>query len=174
MEDFMKRSQWSYHPPLPSHHNTGVCCAALQDGQDRDACPTGHGWLPTTQHISTHRVSQHLGKKKIQEKILTTCMSHISESLHVLHQGHYGARPNVSSQEALIHLVLWIKAQWRACWVVGTTFADVNSAFLSVHHPHMIETLENQGDPLKIINMIQSFLTSREKYIWFNSFKSQI
>lgn len=156
----------------PSQHRGMLCSVARRP---RPRCLPHWTWMTT--HNPTHINPSCFStpwQKKIQEKILTTCMSHISESLHVLHQGHYGARPNVSSQEALIHLVLWIKAQWRACWVVGTTFADVNSAFLSVHHPHMIETLENQGDPLKIINMIQSFLTSREKYIWFNSFKSQI
>lgn len=91
---------------------------------------------------------------KIFEKTLAMYMSHISESQQVLHPGHYGARPNRSSQEALIHLTSWIKAQWRAGRVVGAIFADVKSAFPSVHHPRMIQTLETQGYPPELINII--------------------
>lgn len=110
---------------------------------------------------------------KIFEKTLTTYMSRIAESQHVLHPGHYGARPNRSSQEALIHLISWIKAQWRAGRVVGAIFADVKSAFPSVHHPRMIQTLETQGWPPELITIINSFLNDRETYLSFNGFKSK-
>lgn len=109
---------------------------------------------------------------KIYEKTLTTYMSQVVESHNVLHQGHYGARPNRSSQEALIHLVSWIKAQWRAGRVVGAIFADVKSAFPSVHHPRMIQTLETQGFPPALINVIHSFLTGRNTYLAFRGFES--
>lgn len=109
---------------------------------------------------------------KIYEKTLTTYMSHLAECKGVLHQGHYGARPNRSSQEALIHLTSWVKAQWRAGRVVGAIFADVKSAFPSVHHPRMVHILETQGYPPELINIIQSFLTGRETYLSFNGFES--
>lgn len=99
-------------------------------------------------------------------------MSQIAENNQVLHPGHYGARPNRSSQEALIHLTSWIKAQWRDGRVVGAIFADVESAFPSVHHPRMIQTLETQGYPPELINIIQSFLSNRETHLSFNGFIS--
>lgn len=84
---------------------------------------------------------------KLFEKTLARYMSNVAEQYQVLHPGHFGARPNHSSQEALIQLVTWIKSQWRAGRMVGEIFADVKSVFPSVHHPRMIHTLENQGYP---------------------------
>lgn len=82
---------------------------------------------------------------KIYKQILTRFMSHLAESTPILHDGHYGARPGRSNQDALIHLVSWIKAHWRAGRVVGAIFADLKSAFPSVHHTRMIKSLEEQG-----------------------------
>lgn len=42
---------------------------------------------------------------KTFKKTLAMYMSRITEAKYVLHAGHYGARPDRSSQEALIHLV---------------------------------------------------------------------
>lgn len=110
---------------------------------------------------------------KLFEKALASYMSRIAEQHQVLHSGHYGARPNRSSQEALIHLVSWVKAQWRAGRVVGAIFADVKSAFPSVHHPRMLHTLETQGFPPELINIIHNFLTDRTTYLLFNGFESE-
>lgn len=95
-----------------------------------------------------------------------------SESNQLLHQGHYGARPGRSSQEALVHLVSWIKAHWRAGRIVGAIFADVKSAFPSVHHPWMLQILETLGFPPELINIIYSFLTGRETFLSFNGYES--
>lgn len=72
-----------------------------------------------------------------------------------------------------MQLVTWIKSQWRAGRIVGSIFADVKSAFPSVHHPRMIDTLEIQGYPPQLINVINSFLTDRETHLSFNGFESQ-
>lgn len=100
-------------------------------------------------------------------------MSDIAESHHILHQGHFGASPNRLSQEALIQLITWIKTQWRAGRVVGAIFADVKLAFPSVHHPRMLWTLETQGFPPQLINIIHSFLSQRATLLSFNSFESK-
>lgn len=109
---------------------------------------------------------------KLYKKTLAKYMSDVAEQYHVLHQGHFGARPNRSSQEALIHLVTWVKSQWRAGRVVGAILADVKSAFPSVHHPRMIQTLETQGFHPQLINVINSFLSNRETCLSFNGFES--
>lgn len=57
--------------------------------------------------------------------------------------------------------------------MVGAIFADVKSAFPLVHHPRMIHTLEMQGFPPQLINIITSFLSQRETYLSFNGFDSQ-
>lgn len=110
---------------------------------------------------------------KICKKTITMSMSQIAEGKSVLYQGHYGARPGRSSQEALIHLVSWTKAQWRAGCIVGAIFANVKSAFPSVHHPRMLNILETQGFPPDLVRIISSFLTNRETYLSFNGFDSR-
>lgn len=72
--------------------------------------------------------------RKLYEKTLARFMSHLAEGTPILHDGHYGARPGQSSQDALIHLVSWIKAHWRVGRTVAAIFADVKSAFPSVHN----------------------------------------
>lgn len=110
--------------------------------------------------------------KKVFGKCIATYMLHIAESCNFLHPGHSVARPGRSSQEALIHLTSWIKAQWRAGRLVGAIFANVKSAFPSVHHPRMIEILQTVGYPPELVNIFQSFFTERKTYISFNSFDS--
>lgn len=109
---------------------------------------------------------------KVYEKTLTRYLSQTAESNLILHPGHYGARPGRSSQDALIHLVSWIKAHWLAGRMVVAIFADVKSAFTSVHHPRMIHTLEEMGFHPELINLINSFLSDRQTYLSFNGSKS--
>lgn len=76
-------------------------------------------------------------------------------------------------EQARRHLVSWVKAHWRAGRIVGAIFADAKSAFCSVHHPRMIQTLKAQGFLPELINIIQSFLDERETYLSFNGFDSE-
>lgn len=110
---------------------------------------------------------------KVYEKSLARYMSQLAESLNILHPGHYGARPGRSSQEALIHFVSWTKAHWRAGRVVGAIFADVKSAFPSVHHPRLPHTLECQQFHPELINVLNSFLSERHTFLSFNGFQSE-
>lgn len=52
--------------------------------------------------------------------------------------------------------------------MVSAIFADVKSAFPSVHHPRMLKILETQGFPPDLIALIKSFLTNRETHLSFN------
>lgn len=109
---------------------------------------------------------------KVYEKTLAKYMSHISETHNIIQPGNYGARPSRSSQDALIHLVSWIKAHWRAGHVVGAIFADVKSAFPSVHHPRLINTLEGLNFHPELIHVLHSFLSDRQTFLSFNGFSS--
>lgn len=57
--------------------------------------------------------------------------------------------------------------------MVGAILADVKSTFPSFHHPCMIHTLETQGFPPQLINIIASFLGQRETYLSFNGVDSR-
>lgn len=94
------------------------------------------------------------------------------ESENLLHRGHYGGHPNRSSQEATVHLVSWIKNQWAKGKVVGALFADVKSAFPSVHHPRLMDSLAKKGINKEILNIISKFLSNRETNLAFNGHKS--
>lgn len=109
---------------------------------------------------------------KIFEKLLTIHLSAHAERLGILHEGHYGGQPNRSSQEALVHLVPWIKKEWVSGKVVGALFADVKSAFPLVHHPRLLKTLEKKGVNTQTLNILSNFLTSRATTLTFNSYTS--
>lgn len=61
---------------------------------------------------------------KVYEKFIALYISKIAEGSNVLHPG----------QEALIHLVLWIKAHLRARRAIGTIYLQT----LSTHSPQSI------------------------------------
>lgn len=91
----------------------------------------------------------------------------------LLHPGHYRAYRSSLSQDALIRLVSWVKAHWRAGRIVCTIFADIKLAFPSVHHPRMIHILEEQQFHPELVDMIYSFLAGGQTYLSFNGFQSE-
>lgn len=109
---------------------------------------------------------------KIYEKLLTQTLSQQVETNKILHRGHYGGRPNRLSHEATVHLVSWIKNQWAKGKVVGALFADVKSAFPSVHRPRLLDTLAKKGINKEILNVIHKFLTNRNTKLTFNGYES--
>lgn len=105
---------------------------------------------------------------KIYVKTLTTYLSCTVEGNELLHPGHYGGRPGRSSQDALVHLISWIKAHWKAGHVVGAVFAEVKSSFPAVNHPRMLHTLEMLGLHPELLNIVDSFRSCRQTYLSFN------
>lgn len=65
------------------------------------------------------------------------------------------------SQEALIYLTSWIKAQWRAGQVVGAISSNVKLAFPLA-----------QGYPPQLSKLIHSFLSHRKTYLSYNGIDS--
>lgn len=109
---------------------------------------------------------------KIYEKLLKKYLSEQVEKNHLLHEGHYGGRPNRSGDEALIHLVSWTKREWAKGRLVGALFADVKSAFPSVHHPRLLTILERKGVHTQTINLLENFLRDQQTTMSFNGFES--
>lgn len=109
---------------------------------------------------------------KIFEKIITNTLSWQFESNHLLHPGHYGGRPDRSSQEAMVHLTSWIKNEWSKGKIAGALFADFKSAFPSVHHPRLLDTMRKNRVHPELLNIIHEFLTGRKTTLDFNGFTS--
>lgn len=110
---------------------------------------------------------------KLYEKLLTKHLSEQVEHKRILHEGHYGGRPKKSGHEALTHLVSWVKREWAKGNKVGALFADVKSAFPSVHHPRLLSILEKKGFHSQTLNLINNFLTNWSTTLSFNSFESK-
>lgn len=73
----------------------------------------------------------------------------------------------------MVHLTSWIRRQWSKGKIVGALFADVKSAFPSVHHPRLLNTLREKGTNNQVLNLIHEFLTGRSTVLSFNSFTSE-
>lgn len=56
--------------------------------------------------------------------------------------------------------------------MVGALFADVKSAFPSVHHPRLLDTLAKKGVNKEILNIIHKFLRDRQTNLAFNGYES--
>lgn len=110
---------------------------------------------------------------KLYEKLLTKHLSEQVERQQLLHDGHYRGRPNKSGHEALTHLVSWIKREWSRGNVVGALFADVKSAFPSVHHPRLLNILEKKGFHSQTVNLLHNFLHARRTTLAFDGFESK-
>lgn len=110
---------------------------------------------------------------KVFEKLMASHMSTPAKKHQLLNEGHYGGRPHRSSQDALVHLVSWIKQQWSAGQKVAGIFADVKSAFPSVHHNCMLHTLEKLNYHPETTNLVFTFLTERTTKLAFNDFESE-
>lgn len=110
---------------------------------------------------------------KMYKKLYTKHLSEQVEKGRLLHEGNYGGRPNKSGHEALTHLVSWTKKEWSKGRVVGALFADVKSAFPSVHHPRLLNILERKGFNTQTINILRTFLNKRQTTVSFNGFESQ-
>ncbi|KAG0145757.1 hypothetical protein CROQUDRAFT_93486 [Cronartium quercuum f. sp. fusiforme G11] len=68
---------------------------------------------------------------------------HQAEELDLIHPGHYGGCSNYPNQEALVHPMSWIKREWTKGKRVGVLLGDGKSAFPSVHHPRLLDTLQS-------------------------------
>lgn len=100
-------------------------------------------------------------------------MSTLAKKHQLLNKGHFGGRPHRSSQDALVHLVSWIKQQWSAGRKVAGIFADVKSAFPLVHHDRMLHTLKKLQYHPETTNLVFTFLSERTTMLAFNGFKSE-
>lgn len=152
--------------PIHVHNLHGLYPKALEGGEDNNVGETRQGGLYPARILPTHCAVEHHCKNLRESPRLL----HVTGSRR---KSRASPRPNRSSQEALVHLVSWIKAQWRAERGVGAIFADVKSAFPLVLHPKLIHTLAMEGFPPQLLNIISSFLSQWETYLPFNGFKSR-
>lgn len=96
---------------------------------------------------------------KVFEALLTKRLAHWAETNCILAEGHNGGRRQHSTEDAFVTLTTWIKYKWRKGMTVSGLFLDVKSAYPSVHHKRLINTLRQKDCPEYLVQLIHHFLT---------------
>lgn len=109
---------------------------------------------------------------KVIEALIANRMKTQAESTGILPSGHYGGRPQRSTEDALTHLTTWTKNHWARGKFVGALFVDVKAAFPTVNPTCLADTLTKQGFAPGIVRLILAYLTSRSTTIMFGDFES--
>lgn len=110
---------------------------------------------------------------KVVESVIANRLKVRAEIEHILPQGHYGGRPQRSTEDALTHLTAWTKKQWSRGRYVGALFVDVKAAFPTVNPTRLTDTLRRQGFCPSLINLVASYLSGRSTTIAFGDFESE-
>ena len=116
-------------------------------------------------------------KKQLRPISLTPCLSKVAEEcvvhdyvkravLDVLDPSQYGAVPNSSTTQALIHMLHnWSKETDGNGATVRTILFDYKKAFDFIDHRILVEKLCRLNLPTRIINWIIDFLSNRSQRI---------
>jgi len=110
---------------------------------------------------------------KILESVMATTVGYLTETHDLLPDGHYGARPGRSTEDAMMVLSERIHRAWKQKHIFTAIFLDVAGAFNNVHHKRLIHNLKNRKIPTPIATWIQSFLSGRTTRLQFNGTTSQ-
>lgn len=110
---------------------------------------------------------------KVVESMIANRLKVRAELEGILPQGHYGGRPQRSTEDALTHLTAWTKNQWSKGRYVGALFVDVKAAFPTVNPSRLIDTLRRQGFCPSLVAFVTAYLSNRSTTITFGDFESE-
>ena len=105
---------------------------------------------------------------KILESITTELLSYLIETHDLLPTNHFGARPQRTTEDAMMVLSENIYGAWKCGEIFTAVFMDVAGAFNNVHHNRLIHNMKQRCIPLQIVKLVQSFLTKRTTQLRFN------
>lgn len=111
-------------------------------------------------------------------RLLNSCLtedivSHC-ETLGLLPNNHFGARPGRTTTDSLHLLVRTIKDAWRRRQVVSVLFLDVKGAFPSVSVERLLDDMRWLGVPQEITEWLRRRLAQRTTTLHFDGFCSAI
>lgn len=110
---------------------------------------------------------------KVVEAVIADRFKHYAEVSNILPPGHYGGRPQRSTDDALTHFTAWTKSQWAKGRFVEALFVDVKAAFPTVNPTCLANTLRCQGFCPSLIRLISSYLSQRSTTIAFGDYESE-
>lgn len=109
---------------------------------------------------------------KVIEAVLANRFKAKAEANLILPSGHYGGRPQRSTEDALLHLTTWTRNQWSRGKYVGALFVDVKAVFPTVNPLRLVDPLRRQGFRMSLINLVSSYLEARLTTIAFGDYES--
>lgn len=105
---------------------------------------------------------------KIIEKILYKKLSEFLTKYKILSDNQFGFRPKSNTECAVIEMTETIKKAIDAKKVISATFLDLKKAFDLVHHKTLIQVLHLSGIRGSMLDVIESYLTSRTQVVKVN------
>jgi len=109
---------------------------------------------------------------KIFEKLVYNHIIQFLDKNNILYQNQFGFRKGHSTHHALITLVDKItKSLDNGDLVIGV-FLDLKKAFDTVDHKILIKKLYAYGIRGNLLQWIQSYLTNRSQYVYYNGYTS--
>lgn len=109
----------------------------------------------------------------ILSKIFETCLkkqiTQHFENNNLFYIKQYGFRTNLTTNDAITHLISKIVKGHEDREYVGVTFCDLKKAFDCVSHPILVDKLQFYKFDLNSCNLIKSFLNHRQQYISLNN-----
>ena len=88
---------------------------------------------------------------KILESIVTEILSYLIETHDLLPVNHFGARPQRTTEDAMMVLSENIYRAWKQREIFTAIFMDVAGAFNNVHHNRLIHNMKQRRIPLQIV-----------------------
>ena len=96
---------------------------------------------------------------KVLESITTELLSYLIETHKLLPANHFGARPQRTTEDAMMVLTENIYRAWKQREIFTAVFMDVAGAFNNVHHKRLTHNMKMRRIPSHLVKLVQSFLT---------------
>ena len=91
---------------------------------------------------------------KIVESIVAELLSYLIETHDLLPENHFGARPQRTTEDAMIVLSENIYRAWKEKEIFTAVFMDVAGAFNNIYHNRLIHNMKQRCIPPKIVNLV--------------------
>lgn len=102
---------------------------------------------------------------KIVEKIIKCRIISFLNNYNLLSNKQFGFKQNVSTEDAISYLTNNIYRALDESMPTLCVFLDLQKAFDTVSHKHLIDTVEDIGIRSTALRLIESYLTGRTQYV---------
>ena len=109
---------------------------------------------------------------KIFEKVIYKRMYEYLEKNKLIYNCQFGFKANHSTNHALISMTEKLKTLLDSKHIVAGVYIDLEKAFDTINHEILCDKLNYCGLRGKINQLIKSFLSNREQFVYINGYES--